>query len=115
MTDVDILFSSIPVSNFDAGVEWYERLFGRSCDVVVHETEVMWRFSDSAWLYVIEDAARAGFTVVTLRVLDLDQTLGELAARGLECGAVESVGVSGRKSTIHDADGNAIAFIEVNG
>jgi hypothetical protein len=115
VTDIDILFTGVPVSNFDAAVRWYSRLFGRECDVVVHESEVMWRLADAAWLYVIEDAERAGHSLVALRVSDLDQALSELSARGIECGNAAHVGVTGRKSTVEDADGNSISFIEVNG
>jgi predicted enzyme related to lactoylglutathione lyase len=114
MIEIQVMFSSVPVSNFDAAVEWYGRLFGRDCDVVVHDTEVMWRLADAAWLYVIEDAERAGQTVVALSVSDLDQARSELTLRGIECGVVEIVGDGGRKSTIEDADGNLISFIQVN-
>ena len=114
MTDVDVLFSGVPVSSFEAAVEWYGQLFGRSCDVVVHESEVMWRLAEAAWLYLVEDRERAGHTLVTLCVADLDQALDELMSRGVECGAVESVGEAGRKATMVDGDGNSISFIEVH-
>jgi predicted enzyme related to lactoylglutathione lyase len=114
VTEIDILFSSVPVADFDAAVQWYGQLFGRDCDVVVHDSEVMWRLADSAWLYVIEDAERAGHTLVTFCVSHLDRALSELAFRGIECGDVEAVGVAGRKATVQDADGNSISFIEVN-
>ncbi|HEY2215320.1 MAG TPA: hypothetical protein VGH31_09710 [Acidimicrobiales bacterium] len=113
MTDIEILFSGVPVSNFDAAVDWYSTLFGRDCDVVVTDSEVMWRLADSAWLYVIEDAERAGHTLVSLCVSDLDQTLDDLKLRGVESGPVVAVGDAGRKATIQDADGNSMIFIEV--
>jgi hypothetical protein len=50
--DVTILFAGAPVADVAASVAWYERLLGRPADGPVHETEAMWRFSDSAWLYL---------------------------------------------------------------
>lgn len=114
MTDVDILFAAIPVSDFAASTEWYARLFGRPADIVVHESEVMWRLADAAWCYVLHDDRRAGHTVVTLCVADLGQALAELATRGIASGPVDSIGDSARKATIADLDGNSVAFIEVD-
>jgi predicted enzyme related to lactoylglutathione lyase len=113
VTDIDIMFCAVPVTDFDSAVDWYSRLFGRDCDVVVHDSEVMWRIADAAWLYVLADAPRAGQTVVTLCVGNLDQALAELASRDIESGEIELVGDHGRKAIIQDADGNSISFIEV--
>ena len=113
MTNIDVLFCSVPVSSIDDGAQWYSKLFGRDCDIVVNEREVMWRLADSAWLYVIEDTERAGNTLVTLCVGDLDQALTDLRSRGLESGSIEIVGEAGRKATLNDPDGNAISFIDV--
>ncbi len=115
MIEVDILFAAVPVDNFDSGVAWYTRLFGRPADVVVTDDEVMWRFGDSAWLYVLRDPERAGHTVVTLCVSDLDQTVADIEGRGITCGPLETVGEAGRRAVVTDADGNAVSFIEVPG
>ena len=75
----------------------------------------MWRLAEPAWLYVVVDPGRAGHTLVTLSVGDLDATLAELAARGIEAHTVEDVGDAGRKATVLDPDGNSVAIIEVAG
>lgn len=113
MTEIAALFAGVPVRDFEAGHAWYARLFGRPADVIVTSDEVMWRFADVAWLYVVRDEKRAGHALVALRVTDLDQTLADLADRGISGGEVEAVGGSGRRAVIIDADGNAISFIEV--
>ena len=46
------LFAGVPARDFDASVDWYARLFGRAPDVVAHEHEVLWRVSDTGWMYV---------------------------------------------------------------
>jgi predicted enzyme related to lactoylglutathione lyase len=112
-TDIDILFAGVAVAQFDAAVSWYTRLFGRSADVVVNVDEVMWRFADAAWLYVVRDERRAGRALVALHVPDLDKTVRDISGRGINGDPIGIVGKSGRKATFTDADGNAISFIEV--
>ncbi|MEV7802696.1 VOC family protein [Microbispora sp. NPDC088329] len=110
---METLFAAVAVEAFPGAVEWYARLFGRAADVVVADNEVMWRVADTAWLYVIEDAGRAGRSLVTISVSDLDQAVAELDARGIRSGDIETVGDAGRKATVTDPEGNAIALIQI--
>jgi predicted enzyme related to lactoylglutathione lyase len=111
--DIDILFAGVAVANFDAAVAWYNRLFGRPADVVVKDDEVMWRFADAAWLYVVGDEQRAGHALVTLSVADLDKAVENMADREITGGPIELVGNAGRKASFVDVDGNTISFIQV--
>jgi predicted enzyme related to lactoylglutathione lyase len=113
VTEVDILFAGVPVADIEAAASWYGQLLGRAADIVVTDDEVMWRLGDAAWLYLIMDRERAGRTLVTLCVADLDRTLREINGRGIGSGSVETIGDSGRKSVIIDPDGNSVSFIEV--
>lgn len=113
MIDVDIVFTPVPVRDFQAAREWYRRLIGRTEDIVAHDEEVMWRFADPAWLYVVRDDERAGHALVTLCVSDLEQALGDMAGRGVTAGPIEAIGTAGRKAVVTDLDGNCVAFIEV--
>ena len=83
---MEVLFASVPVADLQAAMPWYEQLFGRVADIVPNENEVMWCVAGNGWLYVIEDPKRAGRTVVTISVNDLDQFVAELTARGLSLG-----------------------------
>jgi predicted enzyme related to lactoylglutathione lyase len=113
MTDIGILFAGVAVTDFDAAVAWYGRLFGRPADVIANDHEVMWRFADAAWLYVVADPERAGRALLALSVSDLDQTVAEIGGRGIASGPIEIVGTAGRKAPFTDADGNVVRFIEV--
>jgi len=73
----------------------------------------MWQVAGNGWLYVIQDAERAGRTVVTISVSDLDQFVRDLVERGVTAGPIEAVGDAGAKSVAVDEDGNAISWIEV--
>jgi hypothetical protein len=110
--DVDIAFTGVPVRDLASGRDFFERIFGRAADVEVAVDEVMWRVAETAWLYVVVDAARAGNGLVALSVADLDATLAELSRRGISPTHLEAVGV-GHKATVHDADGNSVAIIQV--
>jgi glyoxylase I family protein len=110
--DVEIVFTGVPVTSLDAGRIFFERLFGRPADVEVAVDEVMWRLAESAWLYVVVDAARAGQGLVALSVADLPATLAELARRDIRPDRMEEVG-GGRKATMLDPDGNTVAIISV--
>lgn len=110
---MELLFAGVAVGAFPDAVEWYGRLFGRAADVVVTDQEVMWRVAETGWLYVIEDPGRAGRSLVTISVSDLDEAVADLEARGISSGPIETVGDAGRKATVTDPEGNSIALIQV--
>jgi len=110
---MEVLFASVPVSDLPAALDWYELLFRRAADIVPNDGEAMWCVAGNGWLYVVEDPGRAGMTVVTISVDDLDRFVSNLAKRGLTCGPIEAVGDEGRTSKVRDPDGNVIACIQV--
>jgi hypothetical protein len=110
---MEVLFASVPVADLRAARSWYEDLFGRAADIVPNEREIMWCIAGNGWLYVIEDPERAGMTVVTISVDNLDQLVADLANRGIRSGPIEAVGEAGLKSNVTDADGNLISWIQV--
>jgi predicted enzyme related to lactoylglutathione lyase len=110
---MDLLFAGVAVADFSAAVEWYGRLFGRDPDVLVHDHEVMWHVADAAWLYVVEDAGRAGKALVTVSVTDLAEAVDALAARGITGSPVEAVGDSAHRVRLTDPEGNSVAVIHV--
>jgi predicted enzyme related to lactoylglutathione lyase len=110
---MQVLLASVPVGDLHTAMGWYGRLFGRAADIVPNKNEVMWCVAGNGWLYVIEDPERAGRTVVTISVSDLDQFVTDLASRGISAGPIEVVGDAGRKANVVDADGNVISWIQV--
>ncbi len=110
---MEVLFASVPVADLHAATRWYGQLFGRAPDIVPNENEIMWCVAPNSWLYVIEDPERAGQTVVTISVSDLNQFVADLVDRGITAGPIESVGEAARKANLVDADGNVLSWIEV--
>ena len=111
---MEVLFASVPVADLQTAMPWYEQLFGRAADFVPNENEVMWCVAGNGWVYVIEDPERAGRTVATISVSDLDQFVADLT-RGISSGPIEAVGEAGRKANSADSDGNVISWIEITG
>jgi predicted enzyme related to lactoylglutathione lyase len=106
------VFGGLAVADHDAALGWYERLFGRAPDLVPKEGDAAWQLTDTAWVYVVADAQRAGRGLVTVLVDDLDALAGSLAERGLELGPIETVPGAVRRARITDPEGNRITFGE---
>ena len=111
---VEVAFLCVPISDLRRLGDFYARLFGRPADIDVNDDEVMWCVvPGAAWLYVVVDRARAGRTVVTLSVGDLEAVVGDLAERGIEPARREEVPGAGHKAILVDPDGNEITLLEV--
>jgi predicted enzyme related to lactoylglutathione lyase len=110
---VEHLFAGIPVRSRDAAIDWYERLLGRRPDLIPNDDEAAWQLTESAWIYLIADADRAGSALNTFLVEDLDALLVEIGARGIAGSPIEPTGDTGRSSYVTDPDGNRIKLSQV--
>lgn len=102
------LFAGIRVKSYDAARPWYERLLGEP-SFFPHDTEAVWTLAEHRSIFIVEDAA-AGRADITVFVDDLDATVAEIAARGLEPDERETYGNGVRKAIYRDAEGNEVAF-----
>jgi len=103
-----ILFAGVPVTDIAPARAWYERLFGRPPELVPHEREVAWQLAEAGWIYVVEDPGRAGKSLLTLIVEDLDAEVASVAERGLAADARPEG--PPRKAEFVDPDGNKMTF-----
>ena len=109
----EYVFSGVAVTNYAAAAAWYERLFGRPADVVVRdEIECMWEIRQGAWIYIVVDPVRAGRSLVTMLVNDLESTLLEISGRGAGDWETEILPGVYRKAIFADGDGNTITFAQ---
>jgi predicted enzyme related to lactoylglutathione lyase len=102
------LFAGIPVAGYPAMLAWYERLFGTAPDFFPHDREAVWKVVEHGWVYVVEDAERAGKALVTILVDDLEAQVRQLAERGLPTGPIETMPEGVRVVQIADPEGNRI-------
>jgi catechol 2,3-dioxygenase-like lactoylglutathione lyase family enzyme len=105
------MFAGVPVSDLEAGIDWYTRFFGRPPDARAGE-EILWEIDDHATLFIEPDASRAGTGRITFAVAGLDALLEHLAAERIEHEPIETYSNGVRHVTIPDPDRNAIAFAE---
>jgi hypothetical protein len=109
---VTYVFAGVPVADFAAARVWYERFAGRPPDLVPHDREAAWQLTETGWIYVVEDAERAGRALVTLLVDDLDERISGLTQRGVSVGTLEVIADGVRTVVVTDPDGNAIKLAQ---
>lgn len=105
-----MLFAGNRVSDFAAARAWYERLLGGEPAFLPHETEAVWEVGETRYVYIEEDAERAGGSLSMSMVENLDALVAEIASRGIEVTEWEEYGNGVRKAIFRDADGNEISF-----
>ncbi len=101
-----------PVTDIEEAVGWYERLLGRPADVRPMPGLADWHVSETGWIQVFQSPEHAGSTLLNLAVDSLDETMAELAARGIKADAVQPGARGVRFAAVHDPDGNRITLIE---
>ena len=111
MSPITALVAGVPVSDLDASIDWYTRLFGRRPDMRVGE-EVLWDIDEHATLFIEPNAAQAGAGRITFAVAGLDALLERLAGQRIGHEPIETYSNGVRHVKVPDPDGNAIAFAE---
>jgi predicted enzyme related to lactoylglutathione lyase len=103
------VFTGLPVADYNAAYPWYVRLLGREADMFPHDGECVWRLTSISSIYVVQDPQRAGRSLVTLALDDLDAQERRMQAAGFVF-AVEEGGVPPRRLVVTDTDGNKLTF-----
>lgn len=104
------LFAGISVADYEAARAWYEQLLGREPSFTPHATEAVWELAEHRFLYIVEDAERAGSSILMVMVEGLDAIVAEIAARGIEPSDRETYSSGARKAIYRDPDGNEIGY-----
>ena len=110
---VNRVLAALAVTDVDSAIRWYERLLGRPADALPMDGLAEWHFPQSGVIQVVQDADRAGRSLLTLGVDDLREELGGLRERALDPGAMdEMTSDKVRFATVTDPEGNAITLVE---
>ena len=104
------LFAGIPVADYAAALQWYERLLGAPPTFFPHDTEAVWELAEHRYLYIVRQPEHAGHARHTLFVADLDALVTRIADRGLDPMTQDTYANGARKTTYRDPDGNEIGF-----
>lgn len=105
----------MPTADLASALGWYEKLLGRPADRLPHADEAVWQLTESALIYVVSDAERAGNGLLTLIVDDLEAQLAALRQRGLDPGPIETLPNAVRRVGLTDPDGNRIQIGQLPG
>ena len=104
------LFAGIPVADYAAALQWYERLLGSPPTFFPHDTEAVWELAEHRYVYIVQQPEHAGHAMHTLFVDDLAALVTQIAERGLDPVTRETYANGVRKTTYRDPDGNEIGF-----
>ncbi len=104
------LFAGLPVSDYQRALTWYERLLGSEPAFLPNAREAVWELAEHRYLYIEELPERAGRSLQTVFVDDLDDRVESIGARGIEPASEEAYGNGVRKVIYRDPDGNEIGF-----
>jgi predicted enzyme related to lactoylglutathione lyase len=101
------------VADVKAALAWYERLFGRAPDALPMEGLAEWHVPSGGVVQLVAMTERAGRSLVTLDIDDLEQELAAMQARGLDASPLDDK--TSEKvliATTTDPEGNAITLVE---
>ncbi|GLY90891.1 VOC family protein [Actinoallomurus iriomotensis] len=104
------LFAGIPVTDYAAALEWYERLLGAPPAFFPNDTEAVWEVAEHRYVYIVRRPEHAGHALHTIFAQDHDALVAGIAERGLEPAVQETYANGVRKTTYRDPDGNEIGF-----
>ena len=104
------LFAGIPVANYAAALEWYERLLGSPPTFIPNDIESVWELAAHRYIYIEHKPEHAGHAMHTIFVDDLDTLIVQITERGLDPVQRETYSNGVRKITYRDFDGNEIGF-----
>ncbi|MBA9002473.1 VOC family protein [Thermomonospora cellulosilytica] len=104
------LFAGIPVADYAAALEWYERLLGSPPTFVASDTEVVWELAEHRYVFIEHRPEHAGHAMHTIFVDDFDALVARIADRGLEPADRETYSNGVRKAIYRDPEGNEIGF-----
>lgn len=104
----------ITVADFDGGLAWYERFFGRPADQRPMDGLAEWHLTETGVVQVVYDSNRGGSALLSLAVENLDGIIAELTERRFTVGDLIE-GVIGRIASIPDPEDNLITFAQLYG
>ena len=104
------LFAGIPVSDYAAALEWYERLFGVPPSFLPNDTEAVWEIAEHRFVFIEQRPERAGHARHLLFVDDLDTVVAQIGERGLTPAEQETYANGVRKVAYRDPDGNEFGY-----
>ena len=106
------VLSGIAVADHEESIAWYARLLGRPADRNPMDGLAEWQVTGSGAIQLIHDPDRAGNSLLTLAMDDLEAYVAALSERGLAPGEINT-GMVSRFASITDPKGNTTTLVEL--
>lgn len=110
--EVTRVLAALAVPDTDLASGWYAALFDRPADERPMDGLLEWHFAGAGVVQVVRDADRAGGSLLTLQVADLQAAISSLRRIGVEpvdSGDVTSTG--GDYAVLRDPSANQITLV----
>jgi catechol 2,3-dioxygenase-like lactoylglutathione lyase family enzyme len=104
------LFAGIPVSDLNAALDWYARLFGSPPSFRPNDREAVWELGEHRYVFIEYRPEHVGHARHLLFVDDLEARVAKIAERGLSAPQREAYPNGVTKATYCDPDGNLFEF-----
>jgi predicted enzyme related to lactoylglutathione lyase len=108
--NMDKVYAVISTRRLEQAKDWYARLFGRGPDLHPMGEVYEWYVGDGG-VQLVDDAKRAGQSMLTVIVSDLEASRAALQSRQLSLGR-SSGGDFARIAQISDVDGNQVTLAQ---
>lgn len=108
---VNRVLAALAVADTGAATPWYERFLGRPADAVPMDGLVEWHYPDGV-IQLVQDPDRAGRSLLTLGVDDLEAAVAGLRDRGVDAALDDATSDKVRFAAVADPEGNAITVVE---
>ncbi len=107
------VLAGVAVEDVEAAEDWWGRLFGRPPDDRPAQGIAEWRLSADGVVQLVAARERAGASLLTLEVEDLEAELCALRDRGIDCGDVEDdADVLVLMATVADPEGSVVTLVQ---
>jgi glyoxylase I family protein len=106
------VLAAVPVADIEASRAWYTQLLGVGADEVPMPEAAEWYVTQSGSIQLVASPERAGRSLVTLAVDDLDAEVQAMLGRGAEVKVAEAPNTMFKLASATDPDGNVITFAE---
>lgn len=109
----EAIYAAIAVADIERSITWYSKLFGRNVDQRPMKEAAEWRLTSDGGggVQLVLDPKRAGQSMVTVGLKDLERTIQEVKTRDIELKRIDATGPF-VLAQVSDPDGNVLTFAQ---
>jgi catechol 2,3-dioxygenase-like lactoylglutathione lyase family enzyme len=106
----EAILAGVATADIEAAIRWYTTLLGRGHDERPMNEAAEWRLANGGGIQLVQSRDRAGKSMVTIGVADIEKLVDDLASRGVETQATARGQGPYRLAQVTDPEGNLLTF-----